>query len=63
MGCHFLLHRGLPDLGIDIASLKAPALAGMFFTISTIWGEAGSEKSYSNGSEGCDQFVDILLIG
>ena len=57
MGCRFLLHRGLPDLGIDTASLKAPALAGtffffFFFPTSTAWEGAGSEKFYSNGSEG-----------
>ena len=53
MGCHFLLHGGLPDLGTDIASLKAPALAGTFiFTTRTTWEGAGCEKFYSSGSEG-----------
>ena len=53
MGCHFLLHGGLPDLGTDIASLKAPALAGTFiFTPRTTWEGAGSEKFNSSGSEG-----------
>ena len=29
--------RDLPDLGIELASLASPTLAGRFFTTSTIW--------------------------
>ena len=28
---------GLPDSGIELASLTSPALAGKFFTTSTTW--------------------------
>ena len=63
MGCHFLLHGGLPDLGIGIASLEAPALAGTFFTISTTWEERVVRSFIVMVQRGCDQFVGILLIG
>ena len=37
MGCHALLQRNLPDLGIKPASLTSPALAGRLFTTSAAW--------------------------
>ena len=33
MGCHLLL----PDLGIELASLRSPALADGFLTTSATW--------------------------
>ena len=37
LGCHFLLQRIFHDPGIEPTSLVSPALAGGFFTTSTIW--------------------------
>ena len=37
VGCHFLLQGIFPTQGIEPASLMSPALAGGFFTNSTIW--------------------------
>ena len=39
VGRHFLLQSNLPDPGIKPMSLMFPAMAGGFFTISTIWVE------------------------
>ena len=39
VSCHFLLQGNLPDPGIKPMSLMSPAMAGGFFTISTIWVE------------------------
>ena len=67
MGCRFLLHGGLPDLGIDTASLKAPALAGTFFFFFFPQALPGKERVVRSFivmvQRGCDQFVGILQIG
>ena len=38
VGCRFPPPGDLPDPGIEPASLRSPALAGVFFTTSATWG-------------------------
>ena len=48
MGCHFLLHGGLLDPGIEPITLAYPALAGKFFTIAPPWKPQLFNKIYYN---------------
>ena len=41
-GLPFPPPEDLPEPGIDLASLISPALAGVFFTTRTTWGEAAA---------------------
>ena len=46
-GLSFHLPGDLPDLGIKLASLISPALAGRFFTTSATWGHLGAFKMFN----------------
>ena len=42
----------LPDPGIELTSLMDPAMAGRFFTTSTIWeAHEGSSQSTNSGAQ------------
>ena len=48
----------LPDPGIDLASLISPALAGVFFTTRTTWGEAAAAAAAAKSLQSCPTLCD-----
>ena len=52
----------IPDLGIELTSLVSPALAGRFFTTSTIWEALESSLNPAVEVKEPDQKITRLFI-